>query len=88
YHGKPHAPVFHRVSELLGTPIDRLLMVGDNRATDIAGAAASGAGSLLLADGIHHERLLRNGTLDETALAAFLAEDGPVPDYVSTRLIW
>lgn len=88
YHGKPHAPVFTRVAEILGLRPERLLMVGDNRDTDIAGALAAGMGSLLLADGIHHERLMRDGALDTGALAAFLAEAGAAPDHVADRLAW
>lgn len=88
YHGKPHAPVFHRAAELLGLPRERLIMVGDNRDTDIAGAAAAGMASLLLADGIHHERLLAGADLDRTALDAFLAEPGATPTHVAARLSW
>lgn len=88
YHGKPHAPVFHRAAELLGLPIDRLIMVGDNRDTDIAGAEAAGIASLLLADGIHHERLLTDGDLDRAALKAFLSEPGAAPTHVAARLSW
>ncbi|WPZ36511.1 TIGR01459 family HAD-type hydrolase [Thalassobaculum sp. OXR-137] len=88
YHGKPHAPVFLRAAELLGAPGGRLIMVGDNRNTDIAGAEAAGMGSLLLADGIHHERLLRDGDLDRAGLAAFLAEPGAAPTHVAARLSW
>lgn len=88
YHGKPHAPVFLRAAELLGVPGGRLIMVGDNRNTDIAGAAAAGMASLLLADGIHHESLLRDGHLDRAGLQAFLAEPGAMPTYVAARLTW
>jgi len=73
---------------VLGLPVDRLLMVGDNRDTDIAGAAAAGMASLLLADGIHHERLLADGALDTTALRAFLAEPGAQPTHAAARLSW
>ncbi len=88
YHGKPHAPVFDRVAALLGVPMAQLLMVGDNRGTDVAGAVAAGAGSLMLADGIHRERLIRDGAMDEDAVRNFLAEPGPVPGHVAERLHW
>lgn len=88
YHGKPHAPVFERVSQVLGISPDRLLMVGDNLATDIAGAAAAGTGSLLLADGIHQDRLMRDGRLDPAALKSVLAGSAVRPDYAATRLTW
>ena len=64
YHGKPHAPVFRRALEVLGTTPARTLMVGDNRATDIAGALAVGMDSLLLADGMHRDRLLTGDALN------------------------
>lgn len=88
YHGKPHAPVFLRAAELMGVPGGRLIMVGDNRNTDIAGAEAAGMASLLLADGIHHQQLLRDGALDAAGLEAFLSEPGAVPTYVAARLTW
>ncbi|MCR9071558.1 MAG: TIGR01459 family HAD-type hydrolase [Alphaproteobacteria bacterium] len=88
YHGKPHVPVFVRAAELLQLPLERLIMVGDNRDTDIAGAEAAGMASLLLADGIHHERLLKGTDLDISALESFLAEPGAVPTHVAARLSW
>ena len=68
--------------------VRRLIMVGDNRNTDIAGAQAAGMASLLLADGIHHEQLLRDGELDRAGLEAFLAEPGATPTHVAARLTW
>ena len=88
YHGKPHAPVFLRAAELLGVAAERLIMVGDNRNTDIAGAEAAGMASLLLGDGIHHEQMLRGGDLDREGVAAFLKEKGATPTYIAARLAW
>src|SRR3546814_2417348 len=59
YHGKPHAPVFRRSVDSLGVAPARVLVVGDNRATDVAGAVAAGLDSLLLAEGVHHEEIGR-----------------------------
>jgi HAD superfamily hydrolase (TIGR01459 family) len=94
YHGKPHRPVFDRAVVALGL-VDskdvgqRILVVGDNRATDIKGAVASGLHSLLLADGIDADVLLNSDSrLDEAALKAFAETDGPNPNWVSTRLVW
>src|SRR3546814_13872057 len=42
YHGKPHAPVFRRSVDSLGVAPARVLVVGANRATDVAGAVAAG----------------------------------------------
>ena len=88
YHGKPHAPVFERSIATLGVTADRVLVVGDNRATDVTGAVAAGIDSLLLADGVHHEELLDGGRLSEAGVAAFLATPGPQPRWVSARLTW
>lgn len=88
YHGKPYAPVFQRSLELLGTALKRTVMVGDNRATDIAGAAAMGMDSILLADGMHRDRLLVDDRLDGVRLDAFLDEKGAAPRWVDARLRW
>jgi len=88
YHGKPHAPVFERSIDVLGVPSARVLMVGDNRATDIAGAAAAGLDSLLLADGVHCDALLVDGRLADDRLRSFLATPGPQPRWVAVRLDW
>src|SRR3546814_14347692 len=77
YHGKPHAPVFRRSVDSLGVAPARVLVVGDNRATDVAGAVAAGLDSLLLAEGAHHEALLVAGRLDDGRVRAFLAQPGP-----------
>lgn len=88
YHGKPHAPVFARSIEVLGARPDRVLVVGDNRATDVAGAVAAGLDSLMLADGVHCDDLLADGRLDDERLRAFLAVPGPQPRWVADRLGW
>src|SRR3546814_12450950 len=44
YHGKPPAPVFRRSVDSLGGAPARVLVVGDNRATRGAGAAAAETG--------------------------------------------
>ncbi|MEM7160312.1 MAG: HAD hydrolase-like protein [Myxococcota bacterium] len=51
--GKPHAPIFERALARLGaSPADRVVMVGDQLATDIAGAEAMGIDSVLIATGV------------------------------------
>ena len=95
YHGKPHRPVFDHAADALGLgsegPEDRsrVLMVGDNLATDVKGAAAVGFDSLLLADGIDADSLLGpDGGLDEASLKSFMDPAGPSPSWVATRLKW
>ena len=59
YAGKPHGPIYEKAvavaSNLHGRAVakDRVLAVGDAIRTDIAGAAAFGIDSLLIARGIH-----------------------------------
>lgn len=88
YHGKPHTPVFRRSVETLGVAPGRVLVVGDNRATDIAGAVAAGLDSLLLADGVHGGELLLDGRLADDRVSAFLGTPGPNPRWVAERLAW
>jgi HAD superfamily hydrolase (TIGR01459 family) len=63
YAGKPHGPIYDRAiaiaAALKGRDIrkDRVLAIGDAIRTDIAGAAAYGIDSLLIARGIHAEEL-------------------------------
>jgi len=58
YYGKPFRDVFDRAVELLRGPRSRILVVGDGLATDIAGAAAAGLDSLLVAGGLDAGKLL------------------------------
>lgn len=88
YHGKPQAPVFERSTAVLGVAPQRVLVVGDNRATDVAGAVAAGLDSLLLADGVHNDELLAAGRMVDALVEAFLAAPGPQPRWVAERLRW
>jgi HAD superfamily hydrolase (TIGR01459 family) len=75
WHGKPFASVYEACFGLLGiADRTRLLAVGDSLRTDIAGAAAAGIDSLLVAGGIHAEEFrVRAGA-------------GPDLDHVATVL--
>ena len=57
YFGKPHPAVYALALAALGLPHARVLAVGDGLATDIAGAAAAGLDSLLIAGGLLAETL-------------------------------
>jgi HAD superfamily hydrolase (TIGR01450 family) len=50
--GKPEPHLFVAGAQRLGLAIDRVVMIGDQLETDIAGAAAAGCASALLAGGI------------------------------------
>ncbi len=99
YHGKPHAPVYHRVLERLGiTDAARLVAVGDSFRTDIAGAGALGIDGVLVAGGIHAEELGfregggsgvgREAAIDAAALARLARESGCRPVAALPRLAW
>ena len=85
---EPLAVSVHALRMVAAVPGERVLVVGDNRATDIAGAAAAGLDSLLLADGVHRDELLVEGRLSDDRAKAFLATSGPSPRWVAERLTW
>jgi HAD superfamily hydrolase (TIGR01459 family) len=91
--GKPYGAVYgeaQRIAEgILGRPTrpESILAIGDSLRTDIAGAAAFGATSLLVARGIHAADLLGDGSaLDGTLVRRFLADAGASPDFVIDAL--
>ena len=96
YAGKPHRPVDEaalalaaRISGRDSVPRERVLAIGDAIRTDIAGAAAFGIDSLLVARGIHTAEL----KLDELPLASEHAQDWLArqvvrPQAVTDKLIW
>ena len=96
YAGKPYRPVYETAlamaGELDGTAppeIARTVAVGDAIRTDIAGAAAYGIPSLLVARGIHAEEL--GVTADHHSLgdiADWLSRQPVRPDAVIERLVW
>ena len=71
YAGKPGPEIFRRSLAVLGNPDPaRVLMIGDSHHHDIAGAAALGCRTLLIAGGVQ----------------ALLSEEGVQPDYVLDTL--
>lgn len=85
--GKPHAGIYRRVLANFQVTPSRLIGIGDALRTDVAGAAAMGAKSLLIAGGIHHAVLLKDHKIDPSALKK-LAVGGPIPDYALPYLCW
>ena len=80
--GKPYSPIFTAASNLCGADPSRVIMVGDNLATDIAGANSAGLASLLvLAGGVH-------GTLSELALSEAMERCKAEPDFIASALAW
>ncbi|MGR3484346.1 MAG: TIGR01459 family HAD-type hydrolase [Paracoccaceae bacterium] len=79
WYGKPHRPVFDAVARALGT--DRLLMVGDSPAHDVAGAKAAGWDACLVAAGLGRDRIDMSDPIP--GVRAFCeAEGAPMPDVV------
>ena len=78
WYGKPHRPVFDACARALDA--DRLLMVGDSPAHDVAGAKAAGWDAALVSGGLHAARLSGHGA----AAARTLCDEEGVPhaDYL------
>jgi HAD superfamily hydrolase (TIGR01459 family) len=80
--GKPHAPIFAAASDLCGVDPGAVIMVGDNLATDIAGAGRAGLASLLVLKGGLH------GCLTDGELAEAARRQGVMPDYIAPGFVW
>jgi HAD superfamily hydrolase (TIGR01459 family) len=89
YNGKPHRRIYEIIFEKMGvTDPGRVIGIGDSFRTDVRGAAAMGAGSVLIAGGIHHAELLKDGKVQAGPLAALTAELHATPDFVLPYLAW
>lgn len=92
--GKPYPVAFgtaHRQGERIAgaeIPKARILVIGDALRTDIAGAAAYGVASLLIAGGLHREAILRSGQVDADRLEELLVTGAPRPTAVTAALTW
>jgi HAD superfamily hydrolase (TIGR01459 family) len=95
YAGKPHGPIYDRAiaiaAALKGRDIrkDRVLAIGDAIRTDIAGAAAYGIDSLLIARGIHAEELgMRRGPLVPQHVQDWIDLQPVRPQAITDALSW
>jgi HAD superfamily hydrolase (TIGR01459 family) len=96
YAGKPHRPVYDAAVAMGATlrggepmPLQRVLAIGDALRTDIAGAAAFGIDSLLVARGIHAIELgLEAGSLDIAHVRRWLDGQDCRPIGVCEHLTW
>jgi len=96
YAGKPHRPVYEAALAMAakvrgGEPVslDRVLAIGDAMRTDIAGAAAFGIHSLLVARGIHAVELgVEEGPLNAAHVHGWLREQDCQPQGVCEHLVW
>ncbi len=90
WHGKPFASVYHGCFRLLGEIVPtRILAIGDNIDTDIAGARGVGIDCALVAGGIHADQLsLDTGGLPNPKALAALCLGKAVPTWVLPHLLW
>ena len=78
--GKPHWPIYDAASAVLEQPPRaKILAIGDNLLTDIAGATAYGIDSLLVLEG---------GVNGHESPETLRAMSGPAPSYIAPRLAW
>ena len=82
--GKPDPAIYAPVLDMLGTPRDRTLAVGDSLRTDIAGAHAAGIDSCWVLGGIHGEALGN----DHGAAEAEARSSGLSPVAIVPRFVW
>jgi ribonucleotide monophosphatase NagD (HAD superfamily) len=80
--GKPYAPIFAAACHLSKAKPEEAIMIGDNLATDIAGANGMGLSSLLvLKHGVH-------GGLSDSALAEAERSHRATPTYIAPAFTW
>jgi ribonucleotide monophosphatase NagD (HAD superfamily) len=80
--GKPYAPIFAAACHLCRARPEDIIMIGDNLATDIAGADRMGLSSLLvLKHGVH-------GGLSDSALVDATRIHGATPTYIAPTFAW
>ena len=88
-YGKPYRPVYDRCLEILATPRERVLAIGDSFRTDVAGAETAGIDCLLIAAGLDAETLLApNGTVDAGALDHLAGQWALRPRWTAARFEW
>lgn len=93
YYGKPHRPIYDSTLHMLGDPDPRrVLAIGDSLKTDIAGAAAMGMDSILVAGGLHRAAFAAAAASDKAAMeagiAALCAREGQCPTAAIERFSW
>ena len=91
YFGKPHARIYKLCFDRLGgIARDRILAVGDNLETDIAGARAVGLATVLVLGGVLAEALeIKWGESAPAArIEALCADHGITPDLAIPALLW
>lgn len=91
YAGKPHRPIYEMALELTeakrGAPIarDRICAIGDAIRTDIAGANAFNATSVMVLAGIHAQDLVAQSWAERHD---WFSRQTHRPDYAMPHLVW
>ena len=91
YFGKPHGAIYQACFDVLdGITKPRMLAVGDNLDTDIAGAAAVGLRTALVLGGVLADALgIASGeTAPAEKVATLCAQRGVTPDMAVPALVW
>lgn len=86
--GKPHRRIYDAALAELGVRPERLLCIGDSLRTDIAGGSHVGAGTLLIAGGIHKDEILSDSGIDLHRLATLSRSYSTMPDFAMSYLRW
>jgi HAD superfamily hydrolase (TIGR01459 family) len=86
--GKPHKPIFNRILRELDLPAAHCLMVGDNLATDIPGAAMVGMPSLWLTGGVHGPELKATRMTEPSQWRDFALRHGQKPVHILPEVGW
>jgi HAD superfamily hydrolase (TIGR01459 family) len=89
--GKPDPVIFADAARAVGVDdAARVVVVGDGLPTDVKGANAYGARSVLITSGIHARdlALAPGAAADPTAVAALARRHGASPDYMMATLSW
>lgn len=90
-HGKPYESIYRMALDRLETPdCSRVLMVGDNFSTDIAGASATGIDSIWIAGGLHGEEVgfVEGESLDSKKVGQFIATMEIKPTATAAHVSW
>ncbi len=91
YAGKPHRPIYEVACAIAAerrgapVPLPRICAIGDAIRTDIAGAVAFGATSLMVLAGIHAQDLIGRAWQERHA---WFARQDAKPDYAMDHLVW
>jgi HAD superfamily hydrolase (TIGR01459 family) len=92
YHGKPHAPVYETVWDLMGNPDkSKILAIGDSFHTDIHGANNFGIDSAFHLVGIHWEEVRQTRAPDEAdpdKITAMVEKQKHKPTYALAAFCW